>query len=141
MKINLYLYTLNYFNMKINKRTETLGLHHWSENDLIVNYYVTVYGCNDLYHNTIESICNRLGVSEHSFDYQGRNFRHLMNKPTKTLSDYSKSQYEVYTFLKDENRFEIKEMVMDILDEVNVQRRDLLKQLGKNPDKMRLVTK
>lgn len=123
----------------MNKRIKTLGLHEWSYDDLIVNFYVTVYGTKELYHNTIQSICNRLGVSEHSFDYQGRNFRYLMNEPTKVLSDFSKRQKEVWEVLQNESRFEIKKIVQKILDEENLSRERDLRLRGLDPNKWRLV--
>ena len=70
-----------------NKRTQTLGLHQWNENDTILCYYYTKYGLKNLMYDTEEKLSGYIGTTLNSLRKQGMNFRYLMGKSTKTLSD------------------------------------------------------
>jgi hypothetical protein len=122
-----------------NKRTQTLGLHQWNENDTILCYYYTKYGLKNLMYDTEEKLSGYIGTTLNSLRKQGMNFRYLMGKSTKTLSDYSKLQKEIYDVLEDYNFTQVHKLVKDIIKQDEWERQELLKQRGYDPSKFKLL--
>ena len=122
-----------------NKRTQTLGLHQWNENDTILCYYYTKYGLKNLMYDTEEKLSGYIGTTLNSLRKQGMNFRYLMGKSTKTLSDFSKLQKEIYDVLEDYNFNQIHKLVKDIIKQDEFERNELLKLRGYDPSKFKLL--
>ena len=49
-----------------NKRTQTLGLHQWNEDDTILCYYYTKYGLKNLMYDTEEKLSGYIGTTLNS---------------------------------------------------------------------------
>jgi len=122
-----------------NKRTQTLGLHQWNENDTILCYYYTKFGLKNLMYDTEEKLSGYIGTTLNSLRKQGMNFRYLMGKSTKTLSDYSKLQKEIYDVLEDYNFTQVHKLVKDIIKQDEWERQELLKLRGYDPSKFKLL--
>lgn len=122
-----------------NKRTKTLGLHEWTDNDTILCYYYTKYGLNNLMYDTEEKLSGYIGTTLNSLRKQSMNFRHLMGKSTKTLSDFSKLQKEIYDVLEDYNFNQVHRLVKDIIKQDEFERQELLKLRGYDPSKFKLL--
>ena len=122
-----------------NKRTQTLGLHQWNEDDTILCYYYTKFGLKNLMYDTEEKLSGYIGTTLNSLRKQGMNFRYLMGKSTKTLSDYSKLQKEIYDVLEDYNFTQVHKLVKDIIKQDEWERQELLKQRGYDPSKFKLL--
>ena len=122
-----------------NKRTQTLGLHQWNEDDTILCYYYTKYGLKNLMYDTEEKLSGYIGTTLNSLRKQGMNFRYLMGKSTKTLSDYSKLQKEIYDVLEDYNFTQVHKLVKDIIKQDEWERQELLKLRGYDPSKFKLL--
>lgn len=121
------------------KRTKTMGLHQWNENDTILCYYYTKFGLKNLMYDTEEKLSGYIGTTLHSLKKQSMNFRYLMGKSTKTLSDYSKLQKEIYDVLEDYNFNQIHKLVKDIIKQDEFERNELLKLRGYDPSKFKLL--
>ena len=121
------------------KRTKTMGLHQWNENDTILCYYYTKFGLKNLMYDTEENLSGYIGTTLHSLKKQSMNFRYLMGKSTKTLSDYSKLQKEIYDVLEDYNFNQIHKLVKDIIKQDEFERNELLKLRGYDPSKFKLL--
>ena len=126
-------------NEKINKRTKTLGLHQWTENDTILCYYYTKYGLEHLMYNTEEKLSGYIGTTLNSLRKQSMNFRYLMGKNTKTLSDFSKLQKDVFDVMEDYSYIQIHRLVKSIIKQDEYERQELLKQRGYDPSKFKLL--
>jgi hypothetical protein len=122
-----------------NKRTQTLGLHQWNENDTILCYYYTKYGLKNLMYDTEEKLSGYIGTTLNSLRKQGMNFRYLMGKSTKTLSDYSKLQKEIYDVLEEHTFTQVHKLVKDIIKQDEFERNELLRQRGYDPSKFKLL--
>ena len=122
-----------------NKRTQTLGLHQWNEDDTILCYYYTKYGLKNLMYDTEEKLSGYIGTTLNSLRKQGMNFRYLMGKSTKTLSDYSKLQKEIYDVLEDYTFTQVHKLVKDIIKQDEFERNELLKLRGYDPSKFKLL--
>jgi hypothetical protein len=122
-----------------NKRTETLGLHQWTENDTILCYYYTKYGLEHLMYNTEEKLSGYIGTTLNSLRKQSMNFRYLMGKKTKTLSDFSKLQKDVFDVLDGYNFNQIHKFVKNIIKQDDWERQELLRQRGYDPSKFKLL--
>ena len=123
----------------MNKRVQTLGLHSWSENDLILNFYVTKFGTNNIWLKSLSDLSKYIGTTECSFTKQSMNFRYLMGCKNNTLSDYSKLQRLVFELFNDISQYEFFLIVSDVIDNTNKERERLLKLMGKTPERMKLV--
>jgi len=123
----------------MNKRTQTLGLHSWSENDLILNFYVTKFGTRNIWLKSLSDLSKYIGTTECSFTKQSMNFRYLMGCKNNTLTDYSKLQRLVFELFNDISQYEFFLIVSDIIDNTNKERERLLKLKGKTPERMKLV--
>lgn len=121
------------------KRTLTLGLHHWTENDLILNYYVTKFGTRYIYLKTEEELSKFIGTTPCSFTKQQMNFRYLMGCKSNVLTDYSKLQKLVYELFDEISFYEFHQIVKNIIGQDDYERRVLLTDMGYNPDKMKLI--
>ena len=127
--------------MKNNKkRTETLGLHQWTENDTILCYYYTKFGLKNLMYNTEEKLSGFIGTTLGSLRKQSMNFRYLMGMNTKTLSDFSKLQKDVFDVLEGYNYIQVHRFVKDIIKQDEWERQELLKQRGYDPSKFKLLS-
>jgi hypothetical protein len=62
-----------------------------------------------------------------------------MGKSTKTLSDFSKLQKEIYDVLEDYNFNQIHKLVKDIIKQDEFERIELLRQRGYDPSKFKLL--
>ena len=122
-----------------NKRTQTLGLHQWTEDDTILCYYYTKFGLKNLMYDTEEKLSGYIGTTLNSLRKQGMNFRYLMGKSTKTLSDYSKLQKEIYDVLEDYTFTQVHKLVKDIIKQDEFERNELLKLRGYDPSKFKLL--
>ena len=122
-----------------NKRTQTLGLHQWNENDTILCYYYTKYGLKNLMYDTEEKLSGYIGTTLNSLRKQGMNFRYLLGKSTKTLTDFSKLQKEVFDVLEDYNFTQVHRLVKDIIKQDDFERQELLRQRGYDPSKFKLL--
>ena len=125
--------------MNNTKRTQTLGLHSWTKDDLTLCFYYTKYGIKNLYYNTEKQISDFIGTSVVSLKKQSMNFRFLMGKDTQVLSDYSKLQKEVFENLNGLGQLQVLDMVKKIINQDELVRMDLFKKLGKDVSKYRLV--
>jgi hypothetical protein len=121
------------------KRSKTMGLHQWNENDTILCYYYTKFGLKNLMYDTEEKLSGYIGTTLHSLKKQSMNFRYLMGKSTKTLSDFSKLQKEIYDVLEDYNFNQIHKLVKDIIKQDEFERNELLKLRGYDPSKFKLL--
>lgn len=121
------------------KRTLTLGLHHWTENDLILNYYVTKFGTRYIYLKTEEELSKFIGTTPCSFTKQQMNFRYLMGCKSNVLTDFSKLQKLVYELFDEISFYEFHQIVKNIIGQDDYERRVLLTDMGYNPDKMKLI--
>lgn len=126
-------------NTPINKRTKTLGLHQWTENDTILCYYYSKYGLEHLMYNTEEKLSGFIGTTLNSLRKQGMNFRYLMGKNTRTLSDFSKLQKDVFDVLEGYNFNQVHRFVKNIIKQDEWERQELLKQKGYDPSKFKLL--
>ena len=124
---------------KTNKRTKTLGLHEWTKNDTILCLYYTKYGTNGLFLNSESAVANFIDTSVGSLKMQSANFRELMGLRQDSLSDYSKLQAEVYDEYNGMGQFEFRKVVKGIIGQDEFERNELLKKLGKDPSKMKMV--
>ena len=118
------------------KRTETLGLHHWTENDLIVNFFFTKFGTRSIYIKTEEEFSKLIGTTPCSFRKQSMNFRYLMGCNSRILSDYSKLQKLVFELFDEISFYELYQIVKDIIGQDDYERREILVRNGYNPDRM-----
>ena len=123
----------------MNKRTQTLGLHSWTENDLILNFYVTKFGTRNIWLKTISDLSKYIGTTDCSFTKQSMNFRYLMGCKNNTLTDYSKLQKLVFELFNDVSQYEFFLIVSDIIDNTTKERERMLRMIGKSPEKMTLV--
>jgi hypothetical protein len=121
------------------KRSKTMGLHQWNENDTILCYYYTKFGLKNLMYDTEEKLSGYIGTTLHSLKKQSMNFRYLMGKSTKTLSDFSKLQKEIYDVLEDYNFTQVHKLVKDIIKQDEWERQELLKLRGYDPSKFKLL--
>lgn len=124
---------------KTNKRTKTLGLHQWTENDTILCYYYTKYGLKNLMYNTEEKLSGYIGTTLNSLRKQSMNFRYLMGKNTKTLSDFSKLQKDVFDVMEQYTFTQVHKFVKDIINQDDFERYELLKQKGVDPTRFKLL--
>ena len=127
-------------NTPINKRTKTLGLHQWTENDTILCYYYSKYGLEHLMYNTEEKLSGFIGTTLNSLRKQGMNFRYLMGKNTRTLSDFSKLQKDVFDVLEGYNFNQVHRFVKNIIKQDEWERQELLKQKGYDPSRFKLLS-
>ena len=125
---------------KTNKRSETLGLHQWTENDTILCYYYTKFGLKNLMYNTEEKLSGYIGTTLGSLKKQSMNFRYLMGMNTKTLSDFSKLQKDVFDVLEDYSYIQVHRLVKDIIKQDEWERQEILKQRGYDPSKFKLLS-
>jgi hypothetical protein len=111
------------------KRIKTLGLHEWSDNELMVNFYVTKFGLKniDVVFKTVEELCQHLKVDVVSFKMQSSNFRMLMRCTTNVLTDYSKLQKGIYDLCNGETFYEFYRVVKSILDVDGLVRERMIK--------------
>lgn len=121
------------------KRTKTMGLHLWTENDTILCYYYTKFGLEHLMYNTEEKLSGYIGTTLLSLKKQSMNFRYLMGKKTRTLSDFSKIQKDVFDVLEGYNFNQIHKFVKDIIKQDDWERQELLKMKGYDPSKFKLL--
>lgn len=127
-------------NTPINKRTKTLGLHQWTENDTILCYYYTKFGLKNLMYDTEEKLSGYIGTTLHSLRKQSMNFRYLMGKNTKTLSDFSKLQKDVFDVMEGYNFTQVHRFVKSIIKQDEWERQELLRQRGYDPSKFKLLS-
>lgn len=127
-------------NTPINKRTKTLGLHQWTENDTILCYYYSKYGLEHLMYNTEEKLSGFIGTTLNSLRKQGMNFRYLMGKNTRTLSDFSKLQKDVFDVLEGYNFNQVHRFVKSIIKQDEWERNEILKQRGYDPSRFKLLS-
>jgi hypothetical protein len=127
-------------NTPINKRTKTLGLHQWTENDTILCYYYSKYGLEHLMYNTEEKLSGFIGTTLNSLRKQGMNFRYLMGKNTRTLSDFSKLQKDVFDVLEGYNFNQVHRFVKSIIKQDEWERNEILKQKGYDPSRFKLLS-
>lgn len=125
---------------QINKRTKTLGLHEWTENDTILCYYYTKFGLENLMYNTEEKLSGYIGTTLGSLRKQSMNFRYLLGKNTKTLSDFSKLQKDVFEVLEGYSFYQVHKFVKDIIKQDDWERKEILKHKGYDPSKFRLLS-
>jgi len=118
------------------KRTQTLGLHHWTENDLILNFFYTKFGTRSIYIKTEEEFSKFIGTTPCSFKKQSMNFRYLMGCKSGTLSDYSKLQKLVFELFDEISFYEFYQIVKGIIGQDEYERREILVRKGYNPDRM-----
>lgn len=100
------------------KRIKTLGLHEWTEDELIINFYVTKFGMTNLtsYFNSIDDLSNHLKLKPNSFKLQECNFRMLMKCKERVLTDYSKTQELVFDLFNSEPMYKYFQIVKGILN-------------------------
>jgi hypothetical protein len=118
------------------KRTQTLGLHHWTENDLILNFFFTKFGTRSIYIKSEEELSKFIGTTPCSFKKQSMNFRYLMGYKSGILSDYSKLQGLVYELFDSISFYEFRQIVKKIIGQDEYERREILVRNGYNPDRM-----
>jgi hypothetical protein len=124
---------------KTGKRSRTLGLHDWSNNDTILCLYYTKYGTNGLYLRTEESLANYIGTSSGSLKMQSANIRALMGHTQQSLSDYSQIQANVYNEYGKMSQYELMKVCKSIIGQDEHERNEILKKMGKDPSKMRKI--
>jgi hypothetical protein len=118
------------------KRTLTLGLHHWNENDLILNFYFTKFGTRSIYIKSEEELSKFIGTTPCSFKKQSMNFRYLMGCKSGVLSDYSKLQNLVFELFDEIPFYEFHQIVKGIIGQDDHERREIFVRKGYNPDRM-----
>lgn len=118
------------------KRTQTLGLHHWTENDLILNFYFTKFGTRCIYLKSEKELSKFIGTTICSFKKQSMNFRYLMGYSSSILSDYSKLQKLVFELFNEISFYEFNQIVKGIIGQDDYERREMLIRNGYNPDRM-----
>jgi hypothetical protein len=120
----------------MSKRSETLGLHSWSEQDNILALYYTKHGNSGLYLKDETALANWIGSSVGSLKMQAANFRTLMGQIDGALSDYSKTQLEVFNTYGKMSKFDLMRIVKSIIGQDTYERNQILIKMGKNPNKM-----
>jgi hypothetical protein len=90
-------------------------------------------------YNTEEKLSGYIGTTLLSLKKQSMNFRYLMGKKTRTLSDFSKIQKDVFDVLEGYNFNQIHKFVKDIIKQDDWERQELLKMKGYDPSKFKLL--
>lgn len=119
----------NYFPNQ--KRTRTLGLHHWTENEHILCFYITKFGFTNLFLNSEEEAADFIGVSRDSFHMQGLNFCKLLGRK-QNLSDYSTIQELVFILFNCETQKTVFDIVKEIIDNDEYLRQEYFKRRFKD---------
>jgi hypothetical protein len=120
----------------MSKRTQTLGLHHWTQNDLIVNFFYTKFGTRSLYIKKEEDLAKLIGTTATSFKKQSMNFRFLMGFNTRVLTDYSQLQKSVFESFNELPYHKFYQIVKQIIGQDEHERKQILILRGYNPDKL-----
>ncbi len=116
------------------------GLHVWSKEELMVTFYITKYGNKNMYLKTESDISKYFGVSLSSLKMQVSNFRYLMGYKSGTLSDYSKIQKEIFDEYNNKDWYSFNREIRVIINQDIHERMELLKKLGKDVKKMKLIS-
>jgi hypothetical protein len=90
-------------------------------------------------YNTEEKLSGYIGTTLLSLKKQSMNFRYLMGKNTRTLSDFSKLQKDVYDVLDGYSFTQVHKFVKDIIKQDDWERQELLKMKGYDPSKFKLL--
>jgi len=122
------------------KRTLTLGLHHWTDNDLILNFYVTKFGTRYIHLKTEEELSKFIGTTPCSFTKQQMNFRYLMGCKSNVLTDYSKLQKLVFELFNEISFYEFHQIVKKIVRQDEYERNKFFVENGYNPEKMIMIS-
>lgn len=122
-----------------NSRAKTLGLHEWTKDDTILTLYVTKFDTKGLYLKTEKDVASFIGVSEGSLKMQCANIRSLSGEKGIVLEDYSKLQVEVFEQFNKLSQYELLKVVKVIIDHDGHERSEILRKMGMNPNKMKLM--
>ncbi len=122
-----------------NSRAKTLGLHEWTKDDTILSLYVTKFGTKGMFLKTEKDVASFIGVSEGSLKMQCANIRSLSGEKGTVLDDYSKLQAEVFEEFNKLPQYELLKLVKVIIDQDGHERAEILRKMGLNPGKMKLV--
>lgn len=113
--------------------------HEWSKNDTILSLYYTKFGNKGLYLKTEEDIAKFIGTSSSSLKMQSANIRAIMGQTKNSLSDYSQIQLETFNEYNGMSEYELRKVVKDIINQDEVERVEILKKMGKDPSKLKMV--
>lgn len=86
--------------------------HRWSKEDDVVAFYLYKFGKGNLSHS-IESICNKLGMSSASMKMRISNFSYIDKK--QGLKHYGKLSVKIYEEFKHHSELELRNLVEMIL--------------------------
>lgn len=125
---------------KVSKTIKTKGLHEWSKDELVVAFYLTKFGNKNLYLKTEGDVAKAFGVSLGSLKMQMANFKYLVGHKNGSLTDYSKTQLEVFEEFNGKDLYNFCKVVKGIIDQDTYERYELLRRLGKDINKMKLVS-
>jgi hypothetical protein len=122
------------------KRLEKRGWREYTTDETLVYVYVTIYGFSDLYIRSVEDLSKVLNRSFGSLYQQMLNVKYLLGK-NQSYYDCSKTQREVFEFIKGESEYEIRQIVKDIINDDQYKRRLSFDRMRKNYDRFKLIGK
>lgn len=126
--------------METKKRPKKVGLHEWNEDSTLVALYFARFECQGLYFKTESELAKSLGVTVPSFKLQVDKLRELSKGIDPKKGDFSKEQVKVYKKHADSNRYVLQQLVKKITNQDEYERADLLRKMGKDPSKFKLVS-
>lgn len=126
--------------METKKRPKKVGLHEWNEDSTLVALYFARFECQGLYFKTESELAKSLGVTVPSFKLQVDKLRELSKGIDPKKGDFSKEQVKVHKKYADSNRYVLQQLVKKITNQDEYERADLLRKMGKDPSKFKLVS-
>lgn len=123
----------------MSSRAKTLGLHSWSKEDTVLSLYLMKFGTKGLYLKTESDVAKFIGTSVGSLKMQCANLRELSGEKGRTLTDYSKLQEEVFEEYNGMRQYELMTKVREIIHQDDYERAEILRKMGKDPQKMRKI--
>lgn len=125
--------------METKKRPKKVGLHEWNEESTIVALYFARFECQGLYFKTEGELAKSLGVTIPSFKLQVSKLMDLFKGVNPKKEEFSNEQLKVFKKHSNTDKFVLRHLVKKITNEVEYERADLLKKMGKDPSKFKLV--
>lgn len=122
------------------KAIQTKGLHEWTKDELVVAFYLTKYGNKNIYLKTETDVAKHFGVSLGSLKMQIANFRYLLGDRKGSLTDYSKDQESIFEEFNGKEWYSFNRQVRTFIGQDDFERAEVLRKLGKDVTKMRLVS-
>lgn len=125
--------------METKRRPKKVGLHEWDEDSTIVALYFARFECQGLYLKTEADVARYLGVTIPSFKLQIEKIYELFKGADVKKGDFSKELLKVFKKHSNTNKFVLQQMVRKIIKQSEFERNELLKKMGKDPSKFKLV--